>query len=601
MRKLAIVLLWILASAAIVGAQTNINNGGGGGGVTSVTGTAPVQSSGGATPAISLTTPFQQSIAPNQNAIYASPNCGTQPNCVTVYDDGHSVGDATSNSTTTVTCPNSDCNFTGTDNLGRPIASVGQLVWMTNNSLVGSLACAQTTIKTINGANSITLNSACGGNASGTGILIWGDDDSTNLAAAGTAMGNACTILWLPAGYMLTQEAQFISIPSACTTLSASTYQGPALKGQGITQTWIVPTPNFDATTCTGQGIGVCFGATSFSEISDFSIWGGGYQRTNSGTTHVVMLVGGATRSRNVDVEGWGAQEGNWTCIEVSGTSDLFELGGAIDCGKAISMLVGGTGAFLDNNYFAGAGVNLEVTAKNVTSIGNFVGASNTGAESVYVTSGGSLSEQNDNVSSVNGASALRVDGTAWLRNSNIGSNVTGTTYGVFATSGAKVFAQNTTFGGGATAGNLDIASGATFTDQGSNTYGTAGTNTLTGAILNEYLSANLTLVTAAKLVLSAGWGSTAAWTSLSGGDFPIQGTITNSGTGQGASPTITYTFPTPLLVAPYSCTAVDPSGTNTLGTFTTSSLTATGVVFTFSLTPTVSDTELVQITCVTP
>ena len=84
MRKLAIVLLWILASAAIVGAQTNINNGGGGGGVTSVTGTAPVQSSGGATPAISLTTPFQQSIAPNQNAIYLSPNCGTQTNCVTV-------------------------------------------------------------------------------------------------------------------------------------------------------------------------------------------------------------------------------------------------------------------------------------------------------------------------------------------------------------------------------------------------------------------------------------------------------------------------------------------------------------------------------------
>lgn len=537
---------------------------------------------------------------PNQNVIYASPNCGTQANCVTVYDDGHSVGDATSNSSTTITCPNDDCNFTSTDAYGRPFAKVGQLVWMTNSPLVGGLVCPQTTIATVS-ANSITVNNTCTANASGTGILIWGDDDSTNLANAGTAMGNACTMLRLPSGYMLTQKAQFVSIPSACTTLSTDTYQGPALKGQGISQSWIIPTPNFDASTCTGQS-NSCFGANSLSEISDFTIWGGGYERTNSTTTHVLLLVGVATRCRNVDVEGWGSLESNWTAIYLNGNSDTLELGGAINAGNAIGINAGGAYEYLLNNFVTGYGISLEVGGAGTTSVGGVYNKSTTGAESVYVT-GTNFISQNDAVQSQNGASAVRVDGSAFFYGSRLGTSVSGTTYGLYIapSTNGKAFAQNTTFAGGATAGNLDISSGGAFVDLGGNSYTSSGTSSISGSYVGEANSANAKAVTAAKLVLSAGWGSTAAWTSLSGGDFPIQGTITNSGTGQGASPTITYTFPTPLLVAPYSCTAVDPSGTNTLGTFTTSSLTATGVVFTFSLTPTVSDTEVVQITCVTP
>jgi len=67
------------------------------------------------------------------------------------------------------------------------------------------------------------------------------------------------------------------------------------------------------------------------------------------------------------------------------------------------------------------------------------------------------------------------------------------------------------------------------------------------------------TPITAAKLVLSAGWGNTpnAAWTALTGATQSVQGTITNGTAGLAANPTITYTFPTPYpLLAPTFCSA---------------------------------------------
>jgi hypothetical protein len=106
----------------------------------------------------------------------------------------------------------------------------------------------------------------------------------------------------------------------------------------------------------------------------------------------------------------------------------------------------------------------------------------------------------------------------------------------------------------------------------------------------------------ATNMILSSGWGSTAAMSSPSGADFPIQFTITNSGTGQGASPTIALVFPIPVPSgAPYSCTATQTGGNNAIGTFTTSALTAAGATFTYSLTPTASDTEIINVNCLVP
>ena len=140
------------------------------------------------------------------------------------------------------------------------------------------------------------------------------------------------------------------------------------------------------------------------------------------------------------------------------------------------------------------------------------------------------------------------------------------------------------------------------FYDLGGNSFSSPPLFNISGAFVNEANSGNNVPVTAAKLVLSAGWGSTAAVTALQGSNAPVLFTITNSGTGQGATPTITYTFPVKYAVAPFSCTATDLGGTNPLlNPFTTSSLSVTGATFTATGTPTVSDTETMQITCVTP
>ena len=107
------------------------------------------------------------------------------------------------------------------------------------------------------------------------------------------------------------------------------------------------------------------------------------------------------------------------------------------------------------------------------------------------------------------------------------------------------------------------------------------------------------TTIAAANAVLSANWGNTpaAAWTNLTGGRS-FTGTITNGSAGTGAAPTITYTFPTALQSLPNLCQATQIGGTNAVGTFAATAISATGATFTFSLTPTASATEIVAVHC---
>lgn len=193
---------------------------------------------------------------------------------------------------------------------------------------------------------------------------------------------------------------------------------------------------------------------------------------------------------------------------------------------------------------------------------------------------------------------------TTWISGGIIsggkGCNTSGNSGGINNVSGAVIYIQDAqlcSHGTGTT-----ITNAGTIFDDGGNTFPTTGAGVYSGAgayIGQASTTFNSTIVTAPKLVLSAGWGSTAAVTALSGGNSPIGFTVTNSGTGQGASPTITYTFPTPYLVAPLSCTATQTGGTNSTNAFTSSSLSATGVTFTYGTTPTAADTEIVQVTCV--
>jgi polygalacturonase len=73
---------------------------------------------------------------------------------------------------------------------------------------------------------------------------------------------------------------------------------------------------------------------------------------------------------------------------------------------------------------------------------------------------------------------------------------------------------------------------------------GTLGASGVTGALTAGRLAlSGGTSVVAGDFALSAGWGTTASVSAVSGDDSRGTVTVTSSGTGQGANPTITFTF----------------------------------------------------------
>src|SRR6185437_13780843 len=248
----------VTSSKAIVGTDTGLASAGT---ISSTAGAAVCSDAqGGVTTTSCVPATPQQSVA----TVYSSPQCpaGSLQGCVFANWDAHYITDATTTlNGATITCPNSDCNFTGTDALGRPIAKVGQIVFVTSDLLNGSLICPQSTIASINSATSITLATAsdCTGAAqTATGKLFWGDDDTTNLNNAWAAA--KCGVLQLagpPANesspnniaIALFQSALFTTSPSC---VNVATFQGPSLYGSGVTSTYLLATPNFSWASCTG-------------------------------------------------------------------------------------------------------------------------------------------------------------------------------------------------------------------------------------------------------------------------------------------------------------------------------------------------------------
>ena len=130
-----------------------------------------------------------------------------------VKADGQTVGDASTVVTSsTITCPASDCNFTATD-VGKIafVTSMTQDITMADSGVV----VARSTITIVNNAQSITVSpGSANGTYTGQARLVWGHLDSAaynvtqttandSLFAAWTAAQSNCQPLVLPAGYML--------------------------------------------------------------------------------------------------------------------------------------------------------------------------------------------------------------------------------------------------------------------------------------------------------------------------------------------------------------------------------------------------------------
>lgn len=558
--------------------------------------------------------------------------------------DVHRVKDAsTTLSSGTVTCPNSDCNFTGTDLLGRPIAKVNQYCFGTTGGVIaGSLDIAGK-ISAINGANSITCTGLALSNTSGAVIFAWGDDDSTAInnawnAAANVAAANGSDVAFqIPAGMAFTNACLWNTV-SYPNNGSYDAYQTPVIQGVGRGASIIIPLPlttqtisnvngTFNLSTCpTGDAnYPPMFGpagtnASTSVIMRDFTIdgLGNGLNGINMGNLSIlgsgdVAAPIGLNRLDDVTVVGFGSKATNLYGLRTGGTQSYYRL--TFVDGGGTGVLIpqpgnaSGAGPFIDfENVFFGdcgsvcvntpGGGNLMIINSFGSMYGpNGAGGANAtismGAGTIFNSYGDSLIDQGATVGVQLNGGVGNFNGDYWSR--------AGTASGVAVqtVNGGKAFAQNTVFKGGS-GGDSYLGSSASdlFFDLGGNTF--TGTFSTSGQVRGA-VSTNSVTVTAAKLVLSANWGTGAAVSALSGGDAPIQFTITNGSASTGASPTITYTFPTPYYASPFSCNATQTGGTNATGTFTSSALSATGVTFTFSLTPTASDTEIVYVTCVTP
>jgi hypothetical protein len=100
------------------------------------------------------------------------------------------------------------------------------------------------------------------------------------------------------------------------------------------------------------------------------------------------------------------------------------------------------------------------------------------------------------------------------------------------------------------------------------------------------------------ELALSAGWGSTAAASAVAGTGQTCQWTITASGTGQAANPTITDTLTNTLPSTLIVCEIRMVGGTGTATLINQTTLSATAPIFTFGGTPGAGSTYLVVRRC---
>ena len=515
----------------------------------------------------------------------------------------------------------------------------------TNAITTPTTGAAHLTISGYTDANNVTLSSNPANTQSGTtGCFIWGHPDDTGAAAMDSAAQAApyCAKVFLASANFMFIVPHFYTNPTACAAQGTSYPNVPGLgnvfysagyeiEGRGVGPTVVYLTPGFPETgSCNhGRTSHGCFVVPGEGRWSDIQINGGSNDKgTNATTSYLIEEDGPATLDR-VTCLNWGYNaSGNVFGIYSMAWSRLYQVNNS-GCGSngwgvdgnnayAATVSVFGTNVAIENNKTTNlviegpTGVPNYSQGYNLTCVScQFEGNQSSTAMNMVVNLGGGF--RCKYCSFLAQASTSGLTGYQCTNYTGCLAEFEDTMFNLASGSGNQTsiycvstytctnYLRNTTLQSLGTGYTYRDTAGSYLYDQGGNTLGSGTHVSVSGQVYGEANSANATIVTAAKLVLSAGWGSTAAWTSLSGGDFPVVGTITNSGTGQGATPTITYTFPTPLIVAPISCTATDLGGTNPLlNPFTTSSLTATGATFTATGTPTVSDTEIMQITCVT-
>jgi hypothetical protein len=569
---------------------------------------------------------------PGPGLYYAAINCTGIPNCTVVHADGQVDTNATftasSTSITTSGTAPSFCNGTTLPCTALQIAhghttDVGTVEFGTINCLAVNEAactynCPQGTISTVNSAHNVTVSVACTSNSSVTANsnnFIWGTDDASGLTTAFNAMDNNAKILpsalELPCGTLLMGTQSFID---AGVTTRQNTI---GIRGCGPgNPTIIVPLPKMS---CTGNANTGCLIHDAWAQdalgnvgmadkFQDILFWGGGIQDKDAAATYTSasgIYVSLFAELNNVWVEGWvwnraaGTPEYGITCFGCTMIDSGSFAGGNFSCrlagfNTAVAQMTGGS---CGGSNFNSLTIGLSGATGSVETNGVYINQAQAGVfgtnTSYGVYNNSATQVWTDHGSSITTGLYNDTGGISRLYGSNVSG--AGSDYDIYL-NGGSLYASGIT-----TSHNCNFVGGSFF-DLGGNLqpFCPTGFATNTSAIYGGQNSVTGVALTVGKLVLSANWGTSSAVSAPKGSTSPISFTITNGTAATGASPTITYTFPVAYIQAPLWCTATDVGGTNAIGTFTTSSLTNTGVVFTFSRTPTANSTEFVQVVCPT-
>jgi hypothetical protein len=562
-------------------------------------------------------------------AIYISPSCpstsGTGSCFQTPANTQIATGCATSATGNTITCPSG--TFASTD-VGKKLFG-SQTVNPFLSSTATLVSSAPLTIATFSSSAVVTTTTAPGNLASAS--IVWGTPDDTAFAAVDTFMastantGDVCPKVFLSqAQYMLTaphlftQPAGCLAIPQIVGNAAAqgNMYLAGGFevegRGPGTTILWLVPDFPESGNCNNGFNSAACFAVPLEGKFSNFQIAGvSGASATGIGTNHKMINVdvgsleyftctnlamGGGVNHMGVYVSHWAQlQQVNVSqCGDIGVQVDSSAIGyfyrlvsenvSAVNSNSSNMNMLGGTITCVTCRFFgsqfSAATTDILIqagTLKLINSDVQFVGVSGTAFGIQCITS----------------ACTVQMSG-GFVKNAGA-SNATD----INCTSACNLNISNTTFlasGTGNTWSNTS-ASSILYNGTGNTGWGTGAgiSNTGPGMIVNTDPFMGTAMV-AANAVLSANWGSGAAWSAING-ENSFTGTITN-GTTVGVTPTITITFPTPFIALPNVCQATQIGGTNPLGGFTQTSLSKTGVVFTFALTPIASDTEIVQVFC---
>lgn len=513
---------------------------------------------------------------------------------------------------------------------------IGDIVFGTNMPCAGNygfdfpsstLILPVGTITAVNGPHSVQVSIAatatCNGSINtGTSCQFgwFRHDDTAALQAAfnatiSPALGQSnCGTLVIPVGNT------FISAPIVNQTTrcgvqvaieAAPIEQGFSVVGQGPGQTRIIPSPSLDASTAVNSGIGgkIFFGSmyVQSANFANFSINGLGNDLLINGNGKCILYVGWNSSIQNISIINWGDINTNTNI----GLCSSAAVGGPNYISNYMNYNGGARCAyFYQYTTVSGAQcltyLGVQMANGEVYTVDSFFGNGDLGSttSAVKVLPGATWKSSNDLIQANSPSWCVQDAGTIYWSNAHCynGGN-SGNGGGIWLDSGGIAHVSNSAIGT-RSPGPLISAnggSGGSYFDGCGNQFDAASGVVVATNITFYGGACSVTgspLVTG-NLVLSAGWGTSNTKTAFLGATSPASFTITNGSAAVGASPTITYTFPTPYYMAPLWCNVNQVGGTNpSLSPYVVSALTSTGFIATATGTPTVNDTELMQVQC---